>query len=279
MSGPLFGYDLEVLRTCLAGVGGDAASGPPRYRALHVVGRCASTNDDARALVRRGAEDGTVVVADTQTAARGRQGRAWHSPPGVGVYVTVVVRERDLLPRLTLLPLLVGVALADALAALGVDGAALKWPNDVLLEGRKLAGILCEYEAPTRGGAAGAVVVGVGVNVGHVMGDFPPDLRDQATSLRLALGRDVPREAVLCRFLAALNGRLAAFRAPADFPWDAWRARSCLEGRPVRIEGPDGAAWEAEAARVDPDGALVVRRGDGEEQRVLAGDVKLLRQS
>lgn len=275
MNRPLLGYDLEVLRTCLTGVGGDATEAPPRYRSLHVVGRCASTNVEARTLARRGAEDGTVVVADAQTGGRGRQGRSWHSPAGLGLYVSLVVRERDLVPRLTLLPLLAGVALTDALAALGVPDATLKWPNDVLLERRKLAGILCEYEAPTRAGGAGAAVIGVGVNVGHLLGDFPPDLREAATSLRLVLGRDVPRETVLCRFLAGLNGRLAAFRSPADFPWDAWRARSCLEGRPVRVAGPDGATWQGVAQRVDPDGALVVRRADGSDQRVLAGDVTL----
>jgi BirA family biotin operon repressor/biotin-[acetyl-CoA-carboxylase] ligase len=271
------GYDLDALRTCLAGVGGDATVGPPRYRALHVLGRCASTNEEARELARRGAEDGTIVVADAQTAGRGRLDRSWHSPPGVGLYASVLVREPELGPRLTLLPLLVGVALADGIAALGVADAALKWPNDVLLGGRKLAGILCEFESPAgQTGGDGAVVLGVGVNVGHLLGDFPSGLREQATSLRLALGRDVARETVLCRFLAALGARLQAFRTPADFPWDAWRARSAVEGQPVRVEGPPG-GFDGEALRVDPDGALVVRRTDGAELRVVAADVTLAR--
>jgi len=280
------GYDLDALRTCLAGVGGDAASGPPRYRALHVLASCASTNDEARRLAREGAEDGTVVVADTQTGGRGRLGRSWHSPPGLGLYASVVLRERDTGgravgagpgSRLSLLPLLAGLALSDGLASLGVTDATLKWPNDVLVEGRKLAGILCELETSGPGpDNAPAVALGVGVNVGHLLDDFPPPVREQATSLRLVLGRDVSREAVLCRFLAGLGARLAAFRSAAAFPWEDWRARSSVEGQPVRVEGPQGPV-EGEALRVDPDGALVVRRAGGDELRVVAGDVTMVR--
>lgn len=281
------GYDLESLRDCLAGVGGDATARPPRYRSLHVVGRCASTNQSARQLVLQGAEDGTVVLADEQTAGRGRLGRTWLSPPGLGLYVSVVLRELDLGPRLTLLPLLVGVALADALVAVGATDAALEWPNDVLLDtrpdgsgsrsvGRKVAGVLCEFVPAGDPGTAGAAILGVGVNVAHLLGDFPPELRDAATSLRLALGHDVPREVLLGRFLAALNARVDAFRAPADFPWEAWRARSVLEGRSVRVDAQDG-TFEAKALRVAEDGALVVETSSGEERRIVAGDVSLLR--
>lgn len=285
-----FGYDLEALRECLAGVGGDATEAPPRYRALHVLGRCRSTNADARSLVEAGAEDGTVVVADSQTEGRGRLDRSWHSPSGVGAYVSVILREPDLEARLTLFPLLTGLALADAIAGLGAD-VALKWPNDVLVEldapdggrprgGKKVAGILCEYVPAARSDETtppgSAAILGVGVNVGHLLGDFPPPLRDSATSLRLALGHHVTRESVLCRFLGALNRRLSTLRTPADFPWDDWRARSIVEGRDVRVE-VHGGAYVARALRVAADGALVVRTDDGEERRVFAGDVKLLR--
>lgn len=271
MSRAGLGYDLERLRAALVGVGGDASAAVPRFQALHVLASCRSTNEEARALVAEGHGPGCVVVADAQTAGRGRLGRAWHSPPGTGLYASLVVALMGETPRLSLLPLLAGVAVAEAVDALGAPDVELRWPNDVLVEGRKIAGVLCEHVAPSAESAT--VVVGLGVNVHHLLADFPPELRDQATSLRLALADPVPREQVLAAILARFHGLLAAAPSLEPFPWTRWRRFFHAEGTTVRASLSAEERIEGRVARVATDGALVLELADGSERRVVAGDV------
>ncbi len=173
---------------------------------IHRLGSVPSTNDAARGLVRGGAAHGTVVVAEEQTRGRGTKGRTWHSPLGLGLYVSFVLRWED--PRglsgaFLLLPLAAGLAAAEAvLESTGVE-ARLKWPNDLVLDGRKLGGILTEgVLAP---GAPGYAVVGIGININHGRDDFPPELRETATSLRLFSGRAQDREALLRALCLSLD--------------------------------------------------------------------------
>ncbi len=210
-----------------------------------------STNERARELARRGAPHGTVVTAAEQTAGRGRQGRAWTAPPGRAVLCSVVVRDP---PRL--LPLAAGVAVAEVAG----PEAMLKWPNDVLLEGRKVAGILVEGR-PQEGWA----VVGIGVNVAVREDDFPAELQGVAGTLGLGAPEVEP---FLERLLEALARWIAA---PAERVLDAVRARDALHGRPVRWSGGQG-----EAGGVDEDGRLIVL---GEQGQVAldAGEVHLVR--
>lgn len=269
------GYDLEALRAALVAVGGDATAAPPRFSSLHVLVSCVSTNDEVRRLAAAGAPAGTVVVADTQTGGRGREGRAWHSPPGVGLYASVLLELPAAGETLSRLPLLVGLAIAEAADELGVEDVAVKWPNDVLVEGRKLAGVLCECQT----GATGrpSAVAGFGVNVGHLLVDFPPELRDGATSFRLALDRRVDRESVLRAVLSRLHALLpppaAAGAELGAFPWSRWRDFFDGAGRRAAVRSAAGAALCGRVRRVDPDGALVLVLEDGQERRVVAGDV------
>lgn len=227
----------------------------------------ASTNDVAAAL-----PEGAVVVADQQTAGRGRRGRRWFSPPGSGLYVSVVLTPSRGVdpPRATaLLTLAAGVAIAEAIdetAGLRVD---LKWPNDLYVGTRKLGGILAE--AATTGGSIQRVVVGFGVNIGRAA--YPPDVADRATSIETELGRAIDREAVLAGSLAALARRYADLLAGRfDDILDAWRRRApSASGARVMWTTAAGPI-EGVTVGVDDRGALLVRIGDRTE-RIVAGEI------
>ena len=207
-----------------------------------------STNLRARALALAGAPHGTLVTAAEQSAGRGRQGRTWTAPPGRALLMTILLREPP-----PLLPLLTAVAVSDVCG----EGAAIKWPNDVLLDGRKVAGILVEGRPQERW-----AVVGIGLNVAVRPEDLPDELRDRATTLGLA-PQDVER--VLAELLRALETRLASPAATLD----VWRSRDALRGREITWNGGSGVA-----DGIDADGRLRVRTGDGVAS-LDAGEVHL----
>jgi BirA family transcriptional regulator, biotin operon repressor / biotin---[acetyl-CoA-carboxylase] ligase len=209
-----------------------------------------STNDRARELASQGAPHGTLVTAAAQTAGRGRQGRTWSAPPGASLLCSVVVREP---PRL--LPLVAGVAVAEAIGG----EARIKWPNDIHLAGRKVAGILVEGRPQERW-----AVVGAGVNVAVELDDLPGELRETAGTLGLTAS-DV--EDVLTRYLAALERALAL---PPARLLDAWRARDALRDQAV-----SWAAGTGIARGVDADGRLVVEVADGGRVALDAGEVHI----
>ena len=209
-----------------------------------------STNDRARELAAAGAPHGTLVTAGTQTAGRGRQGRTWSAPAGHALLMSLVLR--DVHP---LLPLAAAVAVAEAVG----EAARIKWPNDVLLADRKVAGILAEAR-PQEGWA----VLGIGVNVAIRLEDLPPELHATAGTLDRDPG-DV--EPFLVELLAALERALAL---PAGDLLDAWRARDALLGRPIRWT-----AGEGTAAGIDGEGRLVVELPDGGRTALDAGEVHL----
>jgi len=223
-----------------------------------------STNDLALAWARAGAPHGAIVTAEAQTAGRGRHGRAWASPPGRSIYLSIVLRLGAGVP-VPPLTLAVGVGVCDAVRAEGVAAAALKWPNDVLVPGaggwRKLAGVLCESTGE-------AVVVGIGVNVNGDAADLPPEVAARAATIGDVLGRWVDRDAFLERLLAELAPWIERYQAAgvaAIAP--AWEARMApaLVVRTDRVTGI--------ARGLDRDGALVVE-ADGARHRVLAGEVE-----
>jgi BirA family biotin operon repressor/biotin-[acetyl-CoA-carboxylase] ligase len=168
---------------------------------IHFFSTCPSTNDLAKRLAREGLEEGTVVVAGEQTAGRGTKRRGWHSPPGQGLYASVILRPRR--SDLSLLPLAAGIACVEAIReATGVE-TALEWPNDIVRDGRKLGGILCETDF--LGNTVSHSILGIGLNIGQKKRDFSPELRSTATSLRLALGREVERPTLETSLWRALD--------------------------------------------------------------------------
>ncbi len=213
-----------------------------------------STNERARALAGAGAPHGTLVTAAEQSAGRGRQGRTWTAAPGAAVLMSVVLR-----PPAEGLPLAAAVAVCEAVA----PDCLIKWPNDVLVDGRKLAGILVEGR-PQDGWA----VLGIGLNVTTREEEFPADLRETAISLAIADPDVTTAEAVLASLLARLDARL---RSPMDEILTEWRRRDALLGREVRWDGGEGTA-----AGIDGDGSLLVDTGDG-RVALRAGEVHLRR--
>lgn len=252
------------------------------WRDVRVVERTGSTNADLAALARAGgdgAAEGTVLVAETQTAGRGRLGRAWNAPPRSGLMFSVLLRPGPAVPpaRLGWIPLLTGVATAAAIRSvtgrtdLGEEGSAveagLKWPNDLLVGERKLAGILAER-------ADDAVVVGVGLNVSLREEELPVPA---ATSLVLEGAAVSDREILLRAVLRELALRYTEWRAADGDPdgsglRPAYRAHSVTLGRQVRIELPGGGTATGTAVDVDAEGRLVIRT-DGAERAFSAGDV------
>ena len=236
-------------------------------RHLGVVG---STMTEAAAWAREGAPHGALVVAEHQRAGRGRWGRAWDDAPGQSLMLSLVLRPALTPERVGLVGLAAGLALAEALDAFGV-GAGLKWPNDVRVGGRKLAGVLAEA---SWAGRRAVVVLGIGANVEQTA--FPPALAGRATSLRLVTGRPVERLAPLDPFLRALERRLSdAERHPA-------RLVAAVEGRleqrgeevTVAFPGTDRPPVEGRAVGLAPTGALRLATAS-DEIAVHAGEVTL----
>jgi BirA family biotin operon repressor/biotin-[acetyl-CoA-carboxylase] ligase len=242
-------------------------------RALEAHEELGSTSDRAKQLADEGAEHGTVVIAETQTAGRGRRGRSWASPPRRNLYFSVVLRP-DLPPaRAPELTLVASIAICEVLRQAGVE-AGIKWPNDLLASGRKIAGILTELAAETE--RVHWVVLGVGVNVNARREDFPEELRGEATSVLLERGQAAPRALFAAACLASLEEWLDR-HAEEGFGAvrEAWRERTVTLGREVVVRA-DGREIAGTAEDIDASGALLVRSRAGLE-RILAGDVTLVR--
>ncbi|MBW6504436.1 biotin--[acetyl-CoA-carboxylase] ligase [bacterium] len=212
-----------------------------------------STNRVAMEMAESGAKHGTVVVTDAQTDGRGRMGRRWVSPGGKNLYVSLLFRPPVPTVDAPRLALVAGVALADAVEAVGVS-AALKWPNDLYCGGRKAAGILAEMASDP--GGVRHVVIGIGLNVNMEEADFPPDLRDAATSLRIRAGRVFRRVDVLARLLDAFGTRYEEFLAGGFASLrDEWGRRDFLRGRRVLLRRQGVEGWGT-ADGLDAVGAL-----------------------
>jgi BirA family biotin operon repressor/biotin-[acetyl-CoA-carboxylase] ligase len=233
-----------------------------------------STNDVALDLAARGGREGTIVIADAQTAGRGRHGRGWFSPPGSGLYVSIVLgfpgAGRDSKRATSLLTLAAGLAVAEAVEAATGLRADIKWPNDLLVGRRKLAGILAESASSDQG----RIVLGYGVNVGARA--YPPELRDRATSLETELGRPIDRSVVCVETLAALSARYRDLLAGRfDAILDSWRSRAPgSRGSRVTWRGSSGPEHGVTAG-IDDRGALLVRVGDRIET-IVGGEVTWL---
>ncbi len=231
---------------------------------------CNSTNDVARARAEAGAPAWTVVLAEAQTAGRGRAGRAWWSPPGAHLYVSVVLRPTTPPERLAPLTLQVALAMADAVLEVTGVRPTVKWPNDVLVAGRKVGGALTELVSHAQ---ATAVIVGVGLDVAPIGADAPPDVH--AIGLSTVAGRTVTRAEAAVALLTALHRRVGEFAQRGFDPAD-WRAFPSTVGHRVTVHPPGAPAITGLALDLRSDGALLVHvDGAAELVAVTAGDVTL----
>jgi BirA family biotin operon repressor/biotin-[acetyl-CoA-carboxylase] ligase len=272
--GDLSGYHEALLRAL-----------PPFFAPLETADRLPTTMGRATQLAEAGAPQGAIVVAEEQTAGRGRLARAWVAPPGTALLVSVVLRPALASRQIWLVASLAGVALVDAvreiLAASGSPATAgLKWPNDLLLDGRKAAGLLAE--AGTSGAAAGGrlpwMVLGMGVNVGQAATDFPEELAGHATSLTLAAGRHIDRAELLGawaeRFVAGYRDLGEGVVAPI---LGAYRDRLETLGRRVRAERVAGGPVVGTAVDLTGIGNLVILTDTGARVEVATADVEHVR--
>jgi BirA family biotin operon repressor/biotin-[acetyl-CoA-carboxylase] ligase len=260
---------------------------PDIWCAEEIVGRCpaqknssvpawdplllaetSSTNDVAREQARKGARGGFLVAASRQTAGRGRLGRGWESPPDRGLYVSILLRPDLPMTEAGKLTILSSVATVDAVEAVSGLRPQIKWPNDLMLGARKLAGLLIEVEP--KGKRMAFAVIGIGVNVRQEAGDFSPDVRRLATSLYLTTGQTYRRADLLVALLQALERRLSR---SFDEAREAWTASSLTLGQRVTLTTARGRK-HGQAMGLDESGALLLRGNSGEVETVTAGDMQ-----
>ena len=235
----------------------------PPWNEVHVLQAVDSTNDLAVTAARAGQPEGLVVVAEHQTGGRGRLGRSWVSPPRAGLTFSVLLRPAVPAAVKPWVPLLLATAAAEGLSRRCDLDVVLKWPNDLLIGGRKVGGVLAESTGD-------AVVVGMGVNVSTRRDELP---REDATSLALETGEVVDRVPALLAVLRAMGTAYTAWDGSAGEVARRYRAACDTIGRAVRVALPGGAVLEGEAIDVDDNGCLVVRDAAGTLTAVSAGDV------
>ena len=240
---------------------------------IHYFDSVDSTNTVAHQLARDGAAEGTVVIAEAQTKGRGRLGRAWVSPPFRNLYMSLILRPPLAATDAPPLALVVGLATTETVRE-WATGAMLKWPNDVVVDGRKISGILTEMDADQE--RVRFVIPGIGVNLNIAADDFPLELRDKATSIMSVTSVAVDRAAFAARLLAQLEDRYALF---IDGGFVAVRPLcdrlSSLNGRHVLIDD-GGHRYEGLVSGLADDGSLCLRTSTGREMRVVAGEVTVV---
>lgn len=253
----------------LAGAGGKRLIG----RSIELHRETDSTNTLAMAAAARGAAEGTVVLAETQRAGRGRLGRSWCSPPG-NVYLSVVLRPPVPVVRAPLITLMGAVAVASAVRRLPGLAAAIKWPNDIFLSGKKTAGLLTEMSAePDR---IRHIALGIGVNVNMPASALPPEVRATATSLSDEAGGPIDRTLFVRTLLEELDRWYRVFlTAPGDVLRE-WEALNMTTGRRISVSGPDGVR-QGRARGIDAEGRLLLELDGGGIETVSAGDVTILK--
>jgi len=234
-----------------------------------------STNSDAMRLAEQGAAEGTTVCADSQQGGKGRLGRVWASPPRVNLYCSIILRPQIMPYQAPQLTFLSAVAVAQAIEITTGISPEIKWPNDVLIKGRKIAGLLNEMSAETDG--INFVILGIGINLNMTREQFPPDLRTPATSLLLETGEPVVRSHVAAVMLNQLDHLYNQFLRLGFEPVRAeWQARCNANGR--RVEVSDGGQERISGlfAGIDDNGAMLVELDNGKIERIYSGDVRVL---
>ncbi|MDF2714001.1 MAG: biotin--[acetyl-CoA-carboxylase] ligase [Paenibacillus sp.] len=229
-----------------------------------------STQSIAHKLAEQGAMEGTLVLAEQQTAGRGRMGRSWHSPKGKGVWMSLILRPQipvHFTPQLTLL---VAVALCRTIRKMEPVPVAIKWPNDLLIEGKKISGILLESSAEDE--RLKYVIAGVGISVNLREEDYPDELKEVGTSLRIASGKEWNRTELIQAFLEQFETLYELYHAEGFEPIrTAWEALAISLGKPIRARTPKGSV-EGVAESIDDMGALLVRQPDGNVMKLYSAE-------
>lgn len=230
-----------------------------------------STNAEARRLAESGAAEGEIVLAETQSQGRGRQGRAWESPPLTNLYLSVILRPHLPPVHAPQITLMAAVALAETVGAFLTRQPAIKWPNDILVDGKKLAGILTE--AACDSARVEYVILGIGLNLNYCADSMPVPLRQRATSIAQLIGQAVARESVLRRLIQDLDRCYGELEACGfEGLRQRWEQRFVWRGRRVRVElGEEVMIGRAQG--IEPSGALILEDEEGQRRSIVAGEV------
>jgi len=243
--------------------------------AVHIFQEIGSTNIQAMQMAAKGAEEGTLLIAETQTEGKGRLDRKWFSPPGVNLYISVILRPKIDCAHATILNLLTGIVVAHAIREKSQLTAHLKWPNDVLIHEKKVAGILAELAADGR--AIKHLILGIGLNVNLEAEMLPPELSKTATSLKIESGRIVSRLEMLETLVNQLERWYTVFLDQGPTPiLKEYSQLSHTVGRLIQVVCHDK-VLEGEAVGLAPNGGLILREPDGKSRTILTGDVIHLR--
>jgi len=228
-----------------------------------------STNDVALSLANKGVKEGTLIVAESQTRGRGRRGRKWFSPAGTSILASLILRPS--IKKAHIIAPISATAVVQAIHNITGLSALIKWPNDVVINSKKVSGILTEMKAEK--GRINAIVIGMGINVNTLPNQFPAEIVDTATSLSIELGHNISRVALLQEILRQLERRYIELkdRNPDDFITE-WKCLSATIGRQVRLDSPDKTVT-GYALDIDEAGALLVRLDTGQMQRIMNDDV------
>lgn len=245
--------------------------------AMKILQATDSTNVQARTLASQGAAEGTLVAADTQTHGRGRRGRTWFSPPGQSIYASIILRPPMAPAQAPQITLMTAVAVTRTLNETADLNAKIKWPNDVLIRGKKIAGILTEMS--TDMDVVDFVVVGMGINVNTPREMIPLEIQQIATSIKIETGEEVPRADLLCRLLKHFERCYDQLKTEGFGPiMTQWRRMTDMIGQQVHVDVLDKRRTGTVAA-VDDDGVLILRDNQGTMHRIYSGDVTRVRSS
>lgn len=237
---------------------------------LYVFSEVSSTNTIAKFLSQNGIENGSVVIAEKQTAGRGRSGKSWESPLG-GIWLSAILTPDVDYSKIPLITLATGVAVAKTFEKIGVENPKIKWPNDIMINGKKVCGILTE--AITNFNTTEHVIVGVGIDANLSTEDFPEELQNITTTLEKEMGRKVNENLLIKIFLEELEkiSELFSSKCYEDI-LNEWRKRSYTIGKFVEVKKPFNKSYDAYAIGISKEGALIVEKTDGTLEKVISGE-------
>jgi len=243
-------------------------------RKIHWFRKIDSTNLKAYELALHGAKEGEVVIAEMQEKGKGRLGRKWFSPPHKNIYCSIILRPQISPNKATVLTLVASVATADAIEKFSGLRPEIKWPNDILIRGRKVAGILNEIHSEMD--RINFIILGIGLNINMDEDMFPEEIRDIATSLKREKGEEISRKEFLASLLEELEEWYRIFLKEGESPiLHAWREKAKIKGKKIKVKS-FGEVLDGFGVDIDSDGALILKTSDGRRKRIIAGDLEYI---
>ena len=237
---------------------------------LYVYSEVTSTNSIARFLSENGVENGSVVISEIQTSGRGRSGKSWQSPLG-GVWLSIILAPNTNHSKIPFITLATGVSVAKTLERIGIENPEIKWPNDIILNDRKVCGILTE--AITKLNKIENVIIGVGIDVNMEISELPEELQNQTTTLKRELGKKVDENLLIKLFLEEFEKIMDSFaNNEHESILKEWRKRSYTIGKVVEVRNPYSEPYDAYVAGIGKEGELIVEKDDGSLEKIISGE-------